>query len=128
MKKGFTLVELLAIIILLSVIVVFVVPKIIDTLNGNKSKLGNVQKNEIKEAASLYIEDTCINPISDETVCEYSTTRDEEGNILIVSGIIPLETLGEKEYISSSNIIKNCEGNILIENNKFNLSEIKCEF
>ena len=51
MKKGFTLVELLAVIILLGVIGLIVVPSITKTINNSKEDLYNDQIGKIKLAS-----------------------------------------------------------------------------
>lgn len=53
MKKGFTLVELLAVITILSVLMVFAVPSIMKSRNGTIKKLNEMEKKNIKEAATL---------------------------------------------------------------------------
>ena len=48
MKKGFTLVELLAVIIILSVVSILVFPNVIDIINKSKQNLYNVQVSDIE--------------------------------------------------------------------------------
>ena len=57
MKKGFTLVELLAVIIILGLLTIIAIPSIIGILNNEKENISNSMKNIIINASSLYIED-----------------------------------------------------------------------
>lgn len=57
MKKGFTLVELLAVIIILGLLTIIAIPSIIGILNNEKENISDSMKNVIINASSLYIED-----------------------------------------------------------------------
>lgn len=54
-KKGFTLVELLAVIIILSILVIIAVPNISGALNAAKNKLSDVEKKHIEDASERVI-------------------------------------------------------------------------
>ena len=54
MKKGFTLVELLAVIVILGVISLITVVSVNSLLSDSKSSLSKVQKHNIEEAAKTY--------------------------------------------------------------------------
>lgn len=125
-KKGFTLVELLIVIVLLSIILVLVIPNLLKTYRGSNDKLTIFQKNQLKSAVELYINDTCLNPVSATTYCEFTTTTNEDGNILISNGSITLENFLTKNYLDSTGSLSKCSGNILIINNKVNVSNITC--
>lgn len=67
-KKGFTLVELLAIIIVLGLILVIVVPKIFSTIQKSKEDIYKVKEHQLKKAAedyTLYKNITMPNSIGD---------------------------------------------------------------
>lgn len=57
MKKGFTLVELLAVIVVLGMIMVFAIPAINNSSSGANNKLFDTKKNNIEFAAILYGQD-----------------------------------------------------------------------
>ena len=56
-KKGFTLLELLAVIVILSILVVLAVPKVTDILRTSKQKTYETNKEVIEKAAKGYILD-----------------------------------------------------------------------
>ena len=55
MKKGFTLVEVLAVIIILGVISVIVVPNVMETFDKNSIKIYKINENLLKNAAKDYV-------------------------------------------------------------------------
>ena len=63
MKKGFTLIELLAVIALIGILVTLVVPNLVDYLNNASDAGMKNQENNMKDAAKIYIEDHCSNPL-----------------------------------------------------------------
>lgn len=56
-KKGFTLVELLVVIILIAAIVLLALPKITDSVKNNTDNVDKIAFNIIKEATKLYVSD-----------------------------------------------------------------------
>ena len=68
MKKAFTLIELLAVIVILGIIALIITPKITDTLMKNKEKLNDVQENNIKIAVKKWASDNIfLTPKEGET-------------------------------------------------------------
>jgi prepilin-type N-terminal cleavage/methylation domain-containing protein len=55
MKKGFTLVELLAVIVILTIILVIVIPSVQDAIEESKQKAYNVTVESIEDAAKSYL-------------------------------------------------------------------------
>ena len=51
MKNAFTLIELIAVIVLLAIIVLAVTPAVTNTLNASKEKLNKTQINQLESAA-----------------------------------------------------------------------------
>lgn len=125
-KKGFTLIELLAVILLLAIIIVFVVPNVVKIFNSSNSKLNGLQKKQLEEAVELYINDTCLNPISDLYVCEFASTIDSGSNIIISNSSISLDDFLAKGYISSDSQLSKCSGTIFIIENKVDTNSVNC--
>lgn len=69
MKKGFTLVELLAVIAILGILIILAVPNIIKIYNNSTKRAMEVQENQILDAANLYISDYCTQRINSSYVC-----------------------------------------------------------
>lgn len=55
-NRGFTLVELIAVMTLLAAIILVTVPVIINTIKKNDDKLGENFEKSLKQAAELYVE------------------------------------------------------------------------
>lgn len=56
-EKGFTLVELLAVIIILSLLLILVIPKINDSIKSEEKEVNELTKNMIFKAADFYMDD-----------------------------------------------------------------------
>ena len=54
-KKGFTLVELLAVIVILGIIAVIAIPQIMDSLNKARNKISEIEKNRLIDGAEEMI-------------------------------------------------------------------------
>lgn len=115
-KKGFTLIEVIAIIAILGVIMTLVGPRLIDMLNGGIEKTMKVQENEVKESGLIYLEDYCKNPDSGE-VCPSSITLDE--NTYTYSGKITLEELLSTDIMDGDVKLNGtkCTGCVVFNNN-----------
>ena len=96
MKKGFTLVELLAVIIILGVLSVLIVPKVLKTLNDSEEKTNIASANGLLKAAELKYQDNEIRGISgnilinypygeNSELLEFSGKKPERGQVAITS-------------------------------------------
>ena len=85
MKKGFTLVEVLAIVTIIGLIFILVIPKITNTLNNKKEDIDYTNKKIILAAAKKYVMDNIneFEKVNDNVYC------------------LPLKTLVEKDYLDS---------------------------
>ena len=112
--KGFTLVELLAVIVTLSIILMVVLPSILNSFKNNKQKLYNVMLDNICRASSLYFEQYQAGIINDEVQCESSVS--EETCEIKIDKLIK-EKLLEKEIknpLTNEQLTSGTNGNTII--------------
>ena len=71
MKKGFTLIEMLAVVIIMSLIAAITVPMVSNQLANNKSKISDTTKKLIFEATELYMSEREVDypKLSGNTYC-----------------------------------------------------------
>lgn len=90
-KKGFTLVELLAVIIILSALALLASTSVTNVVRNSKSDLYNSQINLIKSAAEAWGADN-INKLPSEGTCKYLTLSNLQGYGLVEPSIINPKT------------------------------------
>ena len=73
MKKGFTLVELLAVIVILGLISVIVVPKVVNTLNNSEEKTDLASAKGLLKAAQYKYQDNELKGIQENITINYET-------------------------------------------------------
>lgn len=125
MKKGFTLVEILAVIALLSIVITLAVPSITRLRKDALETEAKNQKNQIEAAGVLYSYDNhfsncyvkvvtlisedylkpdengdIINPLTKESLKEYAVMINDSGNLKNTGTLMKLEDLVESSSIS----------------------------
>lgn len=114
--KGFTLVEILAVITILSLLMVFVVPNFLSLLNKSKASTIDIQKQMIISAARLYVED-CNNLQNKNVTCNFTVTDEKT--------IINLNDLISNGYINEvKNKDKTCNATITVKDEKYSVKLI----
>lgn len=127
-KNGFTLVELLAVIVIIGILVVLVTPKLIGELENTKEDALNGAKQLVVSVANSYISDRNSSfpvSISVSELCNNGYLKCD-GNVLkidddtVLNGYVIGNTSGELYY---SNTITTKQITNLIQNGNFNNSD-----
>lgn len=109
-KKGFTLVELLAVIAILGIISIIAIPNVIKTMNRSTLKVMENQEMQVSTAAELYVADYCNRKLNNDYICSSHYQLD---NYLCLSEI------QDADYIKTVLYKKNvCKGVIVFNNGK----------
>lgn len=66
-KKGFTLVEVLAVLVILSLLLILTIPSIRDALTNGKNKINEINEKQIEDAAKIIVDEVIYCNMSDET-------------------------------------------------------------
>lgn len=124
MKKGFTLVELLGVIVLLGLLTIIAAPPILNQIKKTKEKLSSATETLLSSAAEEYVEEHLTNyPIKDgnvycitlKTLVDYDKLKSpiidassgEEINE--TENVMKVEIIGNKKKISFSKITECAE-------------------
>jgi len=126
--KGFTLVELLAVIAIMGMLAVIMVPTISGVIEENKKNNSVNLKNSIKSSARAYISDNRYEIKLDNKSCNNNNTKREIfsiNNKTILESKITVELLVNEGYLkSNSGEIINPETNKTINKGESNI-EVK---
>ena len=86
-KKGFTLAEVLAVLVILSLLLILTIPSIRDALTNGKNKINEINKKQIEDAAKIIVDeviycnmteiakDALKDETSDEISCSIAKTK-----------------------------------------------------
>lgn len=120
-KKGFTLVELLAVVVVLGLIAAVLVPIIQDTLNKSKNKINSINIKQVEEAGKIVGEEILFCDINNNTrgvIANNNLTKcDAIQDVLYNEGIVlNIDNLKTYKYLSDPNDL--CTGTIVITANE----------
>lgn len=123
-KKGFTLVELLAVLIILSLLAVISVTAVSKSLNQYRDRLYNTQKENIKSAARMWATDhkellPIDDPSSSSIVCVYPNTCPQKYSVLAID----LAKLQDEGYIDKN--LKNVKNKESLDNATVKITKIE---
>lgn len=107
-KKGFTLIEVLAVIVILSVLMAIMIPTVNHIINKNDENSYEKLKEGIVNAAKVYISDnrytiTLSGPCTGEEGAEDPNVRQIGGVDLAQENTVMISTLIEKKYLKTKN-------------------------
>ena len=132
MKKGFTLVELLAVITVLAIITVIAVPTVSRSIENSKQKSHDIQIKKMKEMLQSYLSQIDVEE-EEELHEKYSSLRwecssEEDGDYYYIKHglIFDPSFLVEKGYLENSKIIDPLTGEEF--KGKFTVRENCCPY
>ena len=113
-KRGFTMIELLAVIMLILALAALVSPNLIEIFNKSTEKSMKIQEKELKDAGLLYLEDYCLNPL-DGNACALKFNNEN----YTYSGKINLSELIDKKYVETISLNEQeCTGCVRFDQNE----------
>lgn len=104
-KDGFTLVEMLAVIVILGLIAIITIPTIVNQIKENKEELYNTQIKLIESGAISYVTDQIAHPSSTSKVWDVVSNKKKE---TFTVSLKTLQETGAVDYNISNPL---CDGN-----------------
>ena len=103
MKKGFTLVEIIAVITVMSILLVIITPYILNTVNNKKGEISNEAKQIIYDATDLYVKENQDNypTVANSIYCIKLETLVKDGKLEA-----PIKDMKSDKEIPLTNMIK----------------------
>lgn len=66
-KKGFTLVEILSVIVILTIVMILIVPSVRDALTSGKNKINEISKKQINDSVKIIVDEVIYCNMTDIT-------------------------------------------------------------
>lgn len=109
-EKGFTLVELLGVVILLSIIISLVVPNVLKSLDTGKQRTYDILKDNMKIAAENYVSECAMN----ETLYKVYVPNNDTTIGAIVDEYKTINTNLTTTLLCQANNITSCGNSVLV--------------
>lgn len=125
-KKGFTLIELIAVIVILALLLVIAVPSILNARNNAIRGLDKEQKRNIEEAGKMLgidLDDYMTEVYNCKASWPSECNKNDEGKWTSVR--VSIEELKTKGYFTDE--ANKCSGNILVQKGNYNMYNITLE-
>lgn len=121
-NKGFTLVEIIAVITILSLLMIVTIPSIGKFLSNSKSQISSLTKKNLEESAKMFAQEVYMCDSSSDitsvlnTLLRKTNIDCKEARLLLKSGItITIGFLKEKEYFSDRSNNCNEDGKVTVK-------------
>ena len=121
-RKGFTLVEVLAVVIIISIVLMIAGPSLIDLYKNSKLKSEALFTERLSKSIDSYIKLYSSEIIFDSNSNKEATKNGQEGVVTVYRGTITIEKIIDKKLILTDDFIN--PGNKEIECNKNGVIEV----
>ena len=133
-NKGFTLVELLGVLVIISILGIILIPNVINSLNAGKNKLSDYQKKMIEDAAQRAVLEVISCDISDNTYYALNLSNSLSCSDMqdrVINNTINTSVDNLKIYKYIEDVTNICTGDISITtdsnyNIKIDISKVEC--
>ncbi len=113
-NKGFTLVEILAVLVVLAAVMIIAIPSIGGAFSSSKGKIDDLTKRNIQESAKMFANELYICDSTSINIWESYGDTCTEVRIRLADGIdISIDNLVEGEYFSDP--ANKCTGDLNIQ-------------
>ena len=86
-KKGFTLVEILAVLVILSLLLILTIPSIKNALTNGKNKINEINKKQIEDAAKIIVDEVIYCNMTEITKDALAETSCSNAKIKLINGV-----------------------------------------
>lgn len=88
-KKGFTLVEVLSVLVILSLLLILTIPSIRDALTNGKKTINEINKKQIEDAAKIIVDEVIYCNMSEDTknILRTSNCAEARENLTSENGV-----------------------------------------
>lgn len=86
-KKGFTLVEVLAVLVILSLLLILTIPSIRDALTNGKNKINEINKKQIEDAAKIIVDEVIYCNMTEIAKKALVETSCSNAKIKLINGV-----------------------------------------
>src|SRR5574344_758355 len=86
-KKGFTLVEILAVLVILSLLLILTIPSIKNALTNGKNKINEINKKQIEDAAKIIVDEVIYCNMTEITKDALAETSCSNAKTKLINGV-----------------------------------------
>ena len=134
-RKGFTLVEVLAVILILAIVMIIAIPAIGNALGAGKDKIKEINKKQIKEAVEVLVTEVVSCDVSDKTYAAFGISGSNcsalQNSIVGKTINVSIDNLKNNGYLKDDSA--NCTGsiNVTVNANNYQITiddtNLKCK-